>query len=282
MQKAREAQAKEDKAMFDEFASYVSKKYDVVGDAIDKSRDKIADLNKEISKSKQDLNDLFSSTQWDLASRVVTIRSELSGWGATAEEQMKLNKELKTAEAALRDQNIKKLTAESEALKDQNITKTKRLELEREIYNQANMLARAEIDKATTVNNETETDRIIREAEEKRVLMEQELADLERKKVEETAILDRAIASQQNIEKAYTQFFKSEIQSREDAQIASFKRIAAARNRYLWTAGTSNAVTPAWSSTNKTVNASIVVNAQWTDASQIADELLNRIDWNNL
>ena len=118
-------------------------------------------------------------------------------------------------------------------LKQQDIDAIERAKLQKELAVATENTTQAEIDTAKAISEESETDRILRLAEEKKAVLETELNDFISQKEQEEVALQKSIELQVQLEKTYTQYFKAELETRKNDAIKSMEEIAAARERLL-------------------------------------------------
>jgi len=118
-------------------------------------------------------------------------------------------------------------------LKQQDIDAIERAKLQKELAVATENTTQAEIDTAKAISEESETERIIRLAEEKKAILETELNDFISQKEQEEVALQKSIELQVQLEKTYTQYFKAELETRKNDAIKSMEEIAAARERLL-------------------------------------------------
>jgi hypothetical protein len=95
-----------------------------------------------------------------------------------------------------------------EALKDENLEVEKRIELERELALALANTSPEEVEQAKIIAEENETERILRQLEEKRTAFEQEIADFQDKIAQEESLQADLIEKQKAMEASYTAFFE--------------------------------------------------------------------------
>ena len=112
-----------------------------------------------------------------------------------------------------------------EELKDTELSYQDRIKLEEELALATQNTTEAERERAKLLSEETETERIIRETEEKKAQLQEQLENLEQARLDEIATLEELTAEKLRIEQLYTERFKAELKVREDAQLASIEKI---------------------------------------------------------
>ena len=185
----------QEKKAYEWAAKTIEKYYDGVNKSISDSEKNIEKLGESIAKTQDKIAWLEQDTSENIAGRVVELNALLKQQDIDAIERAKLQKEL--------------------AVATENTTQ-------------------AEIDTAKAISEESETDRIIRLAEEKKAVLETELNDFISQKEQEEVALQKTIELQVQLEKTYTQYFKAELETRKNDAIKSMEEIAAARERLLW------------------------------------------------
>lgn len=239
--KEREKLAKEDQKILDDFAKSIQKRYETAGKEIGKIETSIEKLGDKIADTQAKIDQATADGSSSIAERAVELEKLLKDEELSAEKKIALEKELALAKSNTTEQDLER----------------------------ANLLA-----------TESETERIIRETEEKKSELELQLADLQTKQDAERQLLETAVADREALERWLTAFLWDQEEVRTNKAIAEFKRLAEARARILGSALPTGAWWNNTTNNNTTTNwpVTVSVNAQ-TNASPeaIASAVSSRI-----
>ena len=160
-------------------------------DQFDSLKKQIDDTDKKINDFNNKIQklqaDLASvSTEWDIAKRAVEIQ---------------------------------------EALKEQNIQSEKRVELEKELALALASTTQSELDRATLLAEESQTEKIIREAEERRADLERQIEEAIAQRDEQVAIQQELLEQKQQLEQDFTNQFQVELDKRKNAELSAIQEI---------------------------------------------------------
>ncbi len=273
LQKRKEEKEKKRQEKIEKATDLIKDYYNTIADTLEKSQDKIDDFNDKIDETSKKIKDLQDDLKWEW----------LDVWVSLAEKEQDLKSQIKKLE----DENawIKKLSKLSEtSLIDiwewdvWWVTWSKALEYKKlveelqTIQNNANLIS----EQAKEIAWENESERLIREYNEKKAKIEQEildeqakLAEFTRLKDEEKAIYDQIDQYRTTLEENFTTLLKGETLKR----INELEKI---RQKAIETA---NALAKAGVTYNTTNENNVNVNLQGTwyasaDAYNISEKLV--------
>ena len=242
IKKDREKLEKEDQKVLDNFAKTIERSYEKAQKEIEKTQDKIWKLNDKIADTKDKITDLEADTWASIAARSVEIGVEI-----TTKE-----KEIKDAQPTTREEleELNKKQAELVALKEE------------QALAEAN-ITDEERERAELIAWESETEKLLREEEEKKIAFMKEIVRLTDLKEAEYQKIQDLLKAKEIAEQQFTKITGEEIKKRWDLYIKDQIRIAQA----LWrSAGTTNNNT-----TTTNDNKTIIVNATVNNESNMND-----------
>jgi len=247
--KIRKDNEKKDQERYKKLEGFAGDAFKSITNDIKDSQKLIEDYDKEINKINESISDMQSSSGESLANRVVEIREMLKG-DVSGQERLDLTNELRLAE--------------------QNVTKEM-------------------LDRAKMLSEESETDRILRELEEKQIALETEKLQLEEKKQFEIDNLTQLEQTKEDLLSRFEQFDigkKNAESKRVDELIQKYKKLNAMRGGWqgIPSSGAvtqNNTTNNANNTNNNTNNSNIVVNIDGWNPDQLIDTLVNFSEWNN-
>ena len=280
LEKKQEEKEKKRTEKLEKASGLIKDYYNVVVDSLEKSQDKIDDFNDKIDETSKKIKDLKAELQ----------NENLEVWTTLEEKRIALIEKRKELEEKFWKSNLETFVWTSDETLAQiwswtlswwaswkDILEYKKILEEIAIIEQNNWLI---TDEAKKRASESESERLIREYNEKKAKIEQEIIDEEarlvefqRLKDEEKAIYDWINEYRTTLEQNYTTLLQSEAQKR----ISELEKI---RQKAIETA---NALAKAWITYNTTNENNVNVNLQGTwytsvDAYNISKTLTENIN----
>lgn len=110
-------------------------------------------------------------------------------------------------------------------LADENLELERRKELEEELRQAVANTTQEELQRAELLDQETQTERILREAQERRDAISQQILELEQQRDEEVAIQESLLEEKAALEQSFTERFGQEIDKRKQKEIDAINEI---------------------------------------------------------
>lgn len=189
-QKKRDALTEKQKKLLEDITKFTSdqakKSFDEVSKKIDESTKKIEDFDKKIKDLQSQSLAIDTGAETDLATRAIAIQKELENENLKTEEKIALEKELALATA--------------------NTTQE-------------------QLDRAKLLSEETATERILREREERKAEIDRQIQEQQDLKTQELAIQTDLIAQKQAIQDDYLSKYKIWITDAYDTELLKIAEV---------------------------------------------------------
>lgn len=237
------------------FAKKLRDNYEDLGESIDDSIDKIVDLSEEISKIDDEINDLWESSDFSLAERVVEAQDQI--W-----ELRDDLKELDTIASADPNRDPIKINEQRIDLLEEIA------DLEKEIAlgtTQDGVLE--QLDDARERASETEVERIIRERDEKLLSLEEERQALEEQKNQQLQNFKELAQASTELWQAYKRSFDEPLRISEE-RFKNMLSLAKELQNLTWSTIGQQVQSSSWVNSTNTVNQNVTINVSGSDNAQ--------------